>query len=46
VVFLTLNISGDTAQVPAPRQVHATFSRVGHAWLLSRGEVLRMLDPK
>jgi hypothetical protein len=29
---------------PAPRQVHATFSKIGGEWLLSRGEVLRILE--
>jgi hypothetical protein len=45
--FLTLQIAGDDPQVasPAPRQVHATLSKVGGEWLLSRGEVLRTLEP-
>ena len=44
-VFLTLTISGGEGQVtPAPRQVHATFSKIGGEWLLSRGEVLRILE--
>jgi hypothetical protein len=45
-VFLTLTIFGENPQLPdpAPRQVHATFSRIGGEWLLSRGEVLRTLE--
>jgi hypothetical protein len=45
-VFLTLNISGENAQVPdpAPRQVHATFQKIDGEWLLSRGELLRTLE--
>jgi ketosteroid isomerase-like protein len=43
--FLTLSVShgGRQQSSPAPRQVHATFSKVGGQWLLSRGEVLRTL---
>ena len=46
-VFFTLTLSADHPQTPdpAPRQVHATFAKVGGEWLLSRGEVLRTLEP-
>jgi hypothetical protein len=45
-VFLTLNFSDDHGPAidPAPRQVHATFSKAGGEWRLSRGEVLRTLE--
>jgi ketosteroid isomerase-like protein len=45
--FFTLRISGDDPQAtdPVPRQVHATLSKVDGEWLISRGEVLRTLEP-
>jgi hypothetical protein len=45
--FLTLRMTGAEPQAadPVPRQVHATLSKVSGEWLLSRGEVLRTLEP-
>jgi hypothetical protein len=45
-VFCTLKIASGDPQtpVPVPRQIHATFLKMGGQWLLSRAEVLRMLN--
>ena len=45
--FFTMSVSGDDPQVPDPasRQVHATLVKQGGEWQLTRGEVLRTLDP-
>lgn len=45
-VFFTLTISDDNSRTPdpAPRQMHATFSKQRGEWLLTRAEVLRTLE--
>ena len=46
-VYMTMKVSGDNPQtgVPEPRQVSATLSKINGEWLVSRGEVLRTLEP-
>ena len=45
-VLLNVRVTADNPQVelPQPRQVNATLSKVNGQWLLSRAEVLRTLE--
>jgi hypothetical protein len=45
--YMTLKVSGGSPQASAlePRQVSVTLSKIKGEWLVSRGEVLRTLEP-
>ena len=47
-VYMTISVSGDKTEIsrPEPRQVAVTLTKVRGEWLVSRGEVLRTLDPR